>query len=371
MLFEIDISLISELNNPSPSLDLIETLDLLARACWQGNHLIFADRNVLEFLKDFDGASPITKHVFEQLFQIFPQSQAYLSLFSYKVIVVGVRDVFEHEKINNVNVIRISANVLSQTNILNPTILLGENLNDANFLIYFGRARLIKNRLQGVHLSYDPRGGGGHTTADIYDDIQQARLNLCLCIVDSDKLFPSASIGQTARDVQRVNDVSQPLCQYFILPTHEIENIIPLSILTESSENDPNLLNAINDIRRVESEDSRLFLDIKQGLKLNDIINNTNIDFANYWNSVIAAMSLPNDCWAASECVRDNDCTCIVFHSMGNNVISNVLSYVQNITHHKLSEMVDKSVEKLWEIHGDIIISWCCANYPMRTLGSD
>ena len=99
---------------------------------------------------------------------------------------------------------------------------------------------LATQYLGSVILHCERRGGGGQTTAAEFATIQNSKNRLCLCITDSDKRYPGADLGDTAKAVQQVRDAGQHLCELLHLEVRAIENLLPLAAYKEVAATDPN-----------------------------------------------------------------------------------------------------------------------------------
>ena len=85
----------------------------------------------------------------------------------------------------------------------------------------------------GVGLSLELVHGGGAGTAVKYKEMLESN-RPALCVVDSDRTYPSSALGSTAKAIvkQGMSNEGQTV-QAKILPVREIENTIPISFLLQ------------------------------------------------------------------------------------------------------------------------------------------
>jgi hypothetical protein len=167
-----------------------------------------------------------------------------------------------------------------------PAILLVENSNgDGKF---FKMLRNTYARHRGTNLAnltLEVRHGGGMDTAEVLADIGP-RSTFVLCIVDSDKHFPSDNLGDTAQAVESViARLEHPTTKLEVLSVSETENLVPLEYLRLVYENDPEIIRTLAKIERLEAAD-RLrqnrpdtqflrYFDFKDGLQRSKIEDST------------------------------------------------------------------------------------------------
>lgn len=113
-------------------------------------------------------------------------------------------------------------------------ILLCENQNDCKYYSLLGLDYCNHHNIVEYTVDFTHLGGGGQTTAELYDNMVHREKRPVLCVVDSDiKHGNNCKLGDTCRDVQKVaasfsND--NPPFHTITLQVHEVENVVPLSI---------------------------------------------------------------------------------------------------------------------------------------------
>lgn len=122
---------------------------------------------------------------------------------------------------------------------LDATVLAGENLSDACFYRWLGRAWAARSHSDdalwvNIELSLSCRGLGGDTARQEVPEIARND-DPVLCILDSDRNHPAAELGPTARAVSSAMDrlSTDHLTRVEPLPARDIENILPLALVEE------------------------------------------------------------------------------------------------------------------------------------------
>jgi len=150
-----------------------------------------------------------------------------------------------------------------------------------------GKALELLARLMAKELGYGGRiqlelvhGGGGTTAACYHAACQSGRPTLC--VLDSDKKYDSAPLGETARQVQMLAGTEvHPTVAQRVLPVRELENALPLSALLDVYANNPEVRRRVASLieyaqRRVvegipDEANVLSYLDMKLGLRRKDI----------------------------------------------------------------------------------------------------
>ncbi len=138
---------------------------------------------------------------------------------------------------------------LLQKTALPRTCLAGENLADAAWYSWLGRAYAQRQRTSslnaGSEIQLRYRGVGGSTAiGEVRQEIEQG--HVVLCILDSDQDHPEGELGGTARAVQTYvsqlasSAPSDALLHLEILKARDVENLLPREVVEEvASKGDP------------------------------------------------------------------------------------------------------------------------------------
>ena len=374
MLLFLDSSLISGIGT-DPS--VVDALDLIAHSRRLGNHIVFGKRDIIKFLATCNLISDTSRAVYRKLYEDLPTTSSYLSEINLLVEIV-LEDVLELIERGNSKVIRASIKYFSNLSLLTETALLSENHDDVSFYKRLATTYLQLKNLGNIYIKYEPRGGGGQTTARDFQTLQSSKQRFCLCILDSDRKAPDLDIGDTAKAVLRAKDSNQPLCDICVLKVREIENLIPAIIYREIFENDVNKRDAISFLEFIDNSqhnEVRNYLDLKKGLKLYKILREEpQRQFRIYWLSVAQNFrdQLSPVCYACLDkevCSQGTfeKCQCFITLGFGDSIMSKV---EENYLSRDFSPLISDLVRAEWERLGATITFWCCASPQMTTIRS-
>ncbi len=370
MLIKIDISVVKDVKNSDswPS-DLIIALENLATSRREGKHSIIADRETLEIIVKCSDLPERTKRIYNNILNNVPKFKAYLSHISRYIEIINPCDVSKIDSNSGKDIIQLPYTFFYDSETIQKSILLCEHLQDTEFYQIIGQTFCKWNNVN-IKLNFESRLGGGNTIATVYENIQNKNKRLCLCIVDSDKLSPDSSLGSTAKRVREKDDNTFVTTQLYILPVREIENLIPLSILSEIISKNRNRENAFKQLEEIENssvQEIRKFLDIKEGTRLKKIVKEP-ISVKNFWNDKLDKYVNDIDKWCHNNwsCTNEKSCNCQISLGFGENILENSITYLNTQFPSKITSMVEESLRSEWENIGQIMLNWGFANPPMR-----
>lgn len=219
---------------------------------------------------------------------------------------------------------------------IQPAILLCENLDDCALIYEFVRTFAHDKRLGSIKTSLEMRSGGGSTTADVASAVLDAGKRLLLTIVDSDKESPAGALGQTASSTRRIFlDHNLTTAELIILNGRDLENFLPDEFYQTEFGQDADHGSSVAFLTALSDANcglARLHIDIKKGLKLNDILLRTNRpqDYQEVWGIVIdrvAERRLPCSemcvtCADADSCVSPEACGCVLTRANNASLLS-------------------------------------------------
>jgi hypothetical protein len=376
MLFVVDRSLAEVLDASSrPHQAIVDAVSNLALARREGKHLLFADRETLRACAESPWLSERAHRVYSHLLNNLPQMKTYLENLSRRVEILAQDGVIESRTEAGCTVIRISASYLSDSSVVQTSVLLCENLTDTRFYRQLGEVWRHWSKLGNVIIRCEPHGGGGQTTADEYESIRSSGSRLCLCIVESDRTTPSDDLGSTAKMALDVHTSGvQPLCELFVLSARAVENIIPTGMYQEAVWGDNARMAGVLFLEDLESSEfggARLYLDMKGGLRLGEILHAPEESaFREYWEPVAersraTARDVDPGCWVDPRCNSRRDCRCIVAQGMGESILEHVTDFLESKSNQKKAEMVREPLKGTWESMGELIVAWCSGSSPL------
>ena len=385
MLILIDSSVVDDGEQNTWDDETVVALEYLATARREGKHIVMAKRETFKKIALCSRLSQKTRDVYTKLYNDSTQKfRSYPSV--VKRYIEIVKPWLEPQVVDNSGkkIIKVAPGFFKDSKLVQETILLCENLEDAVLYETIAKVYLIWNNIN-AQIVCDRRGGGGSTTSKEYINIQQAKKCFCLCIVDSDKIAPDGKLGGTASGLPQ-SDSTCINTQAFILDCRESENLIPNSILSEL------LLNlqrreALDILKSPSVVEVRCFLDIKEGTHLKKIIDETNPKVKEFWQlkfALIPDISERIDDWCQTHWQCSNNskessknskkssknskekCECKISLGFGENTLSDTLKYLQEKTPHEIAKIVDRSKHSDWEQIGQVVMDWCIAESSIR-----
>ena len=285
------------------------------------------------------------------------------------------------EKVNYVRVISVEQATDYRLN--EQSIFLCESTNDCAFYKLLAHRYLhsIRDKIRGVSLSLKDENGGGQMTFQQLEKCVKTEHHLTVCITDSDKKHGTSQmyvnepgIGKTAGFLKAAetalnDDGLSNLFELHCLDVHEVENLIPFSLLEELKITDANGRDrGITYLRMLQSKkddlgdkypEVLLCYDIKKGININDLRKKSEHPQFNkkpllaYWEEIISIVhdeSLPgvaNDALVLSiERMKQQD-------TSGNERILNIA--------------LDDHLVDYWNTIGKKVFSWGVAHKPRPT----
>lgn len=368
MLIELDKTIVSRLDEDT----VLISLQNIAIGRREGKHLLFGSREVMGALAKCERISEPARRIFLKIHSHLPQIMAYVRLLKVRVRVMGDGTPLGKRREGSADVILVPLEMFSDSLLVQKVVLLCENQEDTRFYRKIAEAYSAWYNLGTLALAYEPRGGGGATTAKEYSEIQNGRNRMCICIVDSDKKSPSSPLGSTAKAVADADDSGVPICDVAIINVRELENLIPTGILDDLSRS--NLLRGrmvefIDMIEQSGKEDIRFYVDMKNGLKMKTVYRSNSADpFRAYWLARIALLKhnlhhISPDCF--SRCLDCDECKSIVCSGFGPSILGEATEEFNKMSARGFTRKIGEIVKEEWEIIGAKIVSWCCGSVPM------
>ncbi|NMG59346.1 hypothetical protein E1H12_12675 [Geitlerinema sp. P-1104] len=372
MLFVIDETIADVLElgdeNCQETKDIVEVLTSLAISWKHGKHIIYSSRPALKKLSESSLLGKFSECYKRIELDLTTIKEYKNKLIRHIEIVSGSRKkiyIPQCQESGGKKVLIIPVSQLAKDNsIFDKTMLLCEEDDDQYFYVKITEIYKLISRIK-CPLQYESSipSGHGDKTGDYYKKIQEEARHLCLCIADSDRKFPSDSHKATACKIVDNDDPSKLLTEHFIIDVHEIENLIPTDLIRSVISN----RRTIDSIKILDKHypEARLFLDLKKGLKLVEILDQGGKEkFCEYWRNVIQETGLYCNefCTDLPNCSSKDKCTCTIFE--GNITLRKVIKHLQNenLSDHKLKEMLDKNLEKKWCEIGSLVWAWCCGS---------
>ncbi|WP_449416589.1 hypothetical protein [Phormidium nigroviride] len=383
MLISIHNSVVDNGDENTWDDDTVLALENLATARREGKHSVIASGDTLKKIAQCSRLSQIAQKIYTKLYN---HQYTQNNITSYRSAVTRyieiVNPCLEPEVFPYLGkqIIKVPPRFFNDSELVQKTILLCENSDDAVFYETIAKVYLIWKKINAKILC-DPITGGGNTISKEYINIQKEKKRFCLCIVDSDKIAPDGKLGSTASRLQEQRDLNCKNTQTFILDCREIENLIPNSILSELCSGNQGRTQALKHLKLISSSvvGIRDFLDIKKGTRMNEIINEREPKVKEFWQSNFSlnpniSKCIDNWCQTHWQCSNKSkgshktkeDCECKISLGFGENTLSDTIKFIKNNNPHELAKLVDESNRSDWEKIGQVILDWCIAESPIR-----
>lgn len=243
-----------------------------------------------------------------------------------------------------------------------PCTLVGENFDDCKFYKLLAERYLYSRKLKGVSFSFHNELGGGNTINKVFEKCVKEDKYLTFCIVDSDKKYDvskrypnKVEMGDTAKQLQKtykslLRTFKLPTYGVLFIPVHEIENLIPISVLELIAKSSvPEMVNGLDCLKKLLQKklvQAILSYDFKKGN------NTTNAQGKAYWEEI-------------GEIIGDTS-----FPAINSRVLEHALNFFESNTdpQYDFAKVeLDEYLIDIWENVGADIFSWGCSNYPIRS----
>lgn len=252
--------------------------------------------------------------------------------------------------------------------------LITENLVDANAFEHAAKQYQASKRIPG-QVALEKLGGGGSTTPQLLESLANNEHRWCLCITDSDRLYPDAPMDSTAQKCKAISEKESIIAKHIDIEFREIENIMPIVFLEEVIPSTHRnqwdwQINKLNGLRL----DCHRFCDIKKGMTLKKINSYTNDSpIRLYWEKVAKdldkAKALTVNCTDQDECKQNSEisCKCYVSYGFGDKLLEAIIQNLNQRTPQKSETMIRQDSNRTqWINIGRAVFEWCCAPHKTR-----
>lgn len=363
MIYEIDESCMAALR--TKNLNIIAFLEQLALDRRKCRNIVVAKREVLFELANTENLSDISRSVYKVLGNRMSERKLLLNNTKKYCRIVAMKTEKNFIVEENHEIILLNIETGSLKDFTAYPLMLAENEEDIEFYKFVGQYFVKKNRLGNLNINFEGENGGGSTISNVLNHIISEKNRMCLCIVDSDRKYGNASHGDT---MQRIIDVTQNVFQdYFevlLLEMHEIENLIPVSILKkvvdEKNLEEQGLLFYKYLMERDNTLNSPIFyFDLKKGILKSSFILEEGADdekqkkyrkkelYRQYWRKYIEEYGVKIDEHSNKVLVSG--------------ICEKVLRYSMEFLHDKSNLIeIEEPVQQVWEKIGEKVYCWGC-----------
>ncbi|WP_219271959.1 hypothetical protein [Pseudomonas sp. Xaverov 83] len=358
MIFQLDNSLVQFAAEGRDNLEIVvSVLELLSVAQREGSHLVFAELDVADGLIGMlEGRDGSARSLLLKVINQYPR----IGSLAYGVKLKALIGDFELPQVSVVEGVRRIEYPLGlvNSNLLQKSLILVENLTDADFYRWITNAVLIDTNFSGVSLALEGYPGGGNTTAEAYDNLKANTSRLCLCIVDSDIRAPLLGPGETAKKVIK-SDLIAPVVRanYHVIGACSIENLIPFYFFEQAWRDDPNYSEKLEVYRAHYREGHWKYLQLKKNISCFELYGGS--AFSVYWSSELAAVEV--GCVVdRPSCGRKSSCNEYKLPLLSGSPLGAALPLIKAAVIERQQLLPD--IRVAWENIAEEILGWCCAS---------
>jgi hypothetical protein len=358
-----------------------EGIDILCRAAFEGKHLLTGHRLVLRSLSANTNLQAASRVTLAAALSSVENDLALKNDVSVFARVEGTdEDSPRSERAVAQRMIRIPLKWIDDTSKVQATVILGENLVDAEVIeLIVAVARHLDGGL-ALPIKARRMSGGGNTTAQVFDHLAKHH-TLCICVVDSDQKCPLGPLGDTARALSGGNNLTRyPLAAVTKTVGRDLENVLPNAFYESAYGGDVNhqpMVHLLKSLTASGEHELRAHIDIREGLKLRDLFRlgkgGPDYDFWSQKLPVLAnIMGIKLDalpCHSKKACASESNetCQCRVLSGNRDKILERFVQTCRSAGHEGVATMLDSSTRAEWRRLGKLTFDWCCASARIRS----
>lgn len=329
----IIIEKIDEIDKLSPSQE--SALECLLWAYGRGNQVLWMPISIIEKLIKKTCFSDYAQRALLDLktFSLFSKNLL-RSEFNFQIII----DFSDKHKIASSDTgLTVGYEIIQDEKFLLEPILLTENEIDADVYTLFAKA--IFSSRKNLNLAYeiriDPHGGGGSDTIKTFERLLRQN-RLFLCLLDSDTKHPKGPLGETAKHFAMYPTGLNRNYRLEILNAHEIENLVPTSIIKQLYPKDFHG----HLFQHATPSKFKRYPDHKNGFSVEQAKNQDAHHGDNFWKDFYH--------------LGDRAYICAKFSSL----IENTKHFLESTSTYKTQEFLDKDIDEELFMISHIIANW-------------
>lgn len=247
----------------------------LSTAAYDQKHLVTGSRRIFDDLQK-SGLDPGPSRRFKEASAYIADAQALRSKVPTYIQVQPVGHAAQVELLSSAEAVKqvvfnVPLDYFADSGRAGCSWLVGEDLHDIDIYVILGETSAAQFR--GFRCALRRADGHGGGTPQTFELLARQGLPV-LCIVDSDKDDPTASMGQTAADAVNRHDILRALgkvATVHVLPCRELENLLPAALVTQAlppEPRDPHRLKVLAQQHRLGTVD---FAELKDLVKLDQV----------------------------------------------------------------------------------------------------
>lgn len=227
MLFYLTDSLITE-TGASDFRDVYNAVDNILKAHEERRHIVLGDIGVLTWYMGFFNNDNPRYGTLLNLIDSYATNTIPTEITEYIKVVKSVAS--ESQEVNGRKVYNVPFNKFISSSSLQSTMIIGEDENDSKMYEQIFRwYKVTRKYPYNVKMTYE--AGGGFNTFRKVKNLSKNK-NIFVCIVDTDQRYPGCKHGDTCSECENLT-YEPPTERLHVISAHEIENLIPKSILDE------------------------------------------------------------------------------------------------------------------------------------------
>ncbi|MFI5445007.1 hypothetical protein [Polaromonas sp. UC242_47] len=354
--------------------DALAALENILSSVFRGEHVLVGNRKTLESFQKA-ALSGHSKAVLRSVINRLPELLSLSELQVFKVTLRAELDITQQPEKNHWHVpLRHFSNVA-----LVPASVLCENLRDASALLGCATHFHIEFNPRGLRISLTEDGGGGAEIAPTLEKKMRDARQFVMALTDTDRSHPDAAACLPTQKCEAIADKGSWVAAHVPLPCREIENILPINLLSDSTQASDARFATSDQLQYLqknvfENSTIHLWADLKLGTKLS-LCCESNVDQTerDFWRKASERIPHPfkagKDC-AIGKCPKiqgQKDCECLLAPGLGEKMLERFLEHTQTISMHKQVERIrTSSNSELWFELGKKVANWGIALEKLR-----
>lgn len=336
------IKILDSIDFASDSQNKVLAVENLLKAHGEGKHHIWMPIGVVQELSRLQGLGYFSKRVLEELAgQVNERRFIHADFLFYACV-----DFVDNYRLDFLNsVLHVGYHQLLDSSSTQESILLTENDLDGEAFVWGARTYLQKHKLSGLNVALEIQPGGGNTIINSFNRLSKGK-RFFACIIDSDKEHPKASLGTTAKRFNKVDQGFKSRRYFEILQHHEIENLIPFSIIRSVSGE----LCTGGSVFNPKFYSYRVYPDHKMGLSLKQAESHDREYGDNYWS-----------------CFSESGDELTICPKFGDDLLRKSIDFMATLSPKVAPQYIDDSCDSEWIRISKLVASWGVGGRGLRS----
>lgn len=368
MLYYITEDIIEAAENKDSK--VIEILEYIAMAHRHGKHIVLSTRQILQRLveiKDYENKK--TVQIYKSILDKYSTYGSVIHKITLKVVfLLNGSPYIKRNIAGRYEEIGYPIEAVTVNNLLNETALLGENINEVAFYHLMGELYKKRQSIQ-IKTPFIPIHGGGDTTKNVLMIEALSKTRFCLAFLDSDKICPEDSLGNTLKGV--IDSRKKKECFYtsdyiYSDKYREVENMIPVDVLRCVCENNVDWIKGVQDMECIQKKNEDVYYyDVKFGISEEKYCNIKKENQKAYITKhIILAHKVTEE--ELKNIINPSKEKKMLFGT-GKDVLERTLFYFStNFAQWLENAAFPSRLEEEWMRIGKEVINWTCASSPIR-----